>query len=96
MEVLGSMFVWGSITFCFVHTGGCMMMAESYSDKTVAACIAKHLEQHDGVLQFRSNARMTLMCSPVRLGLYTLRSLCLKTIQDHLSTVTLHGGSQTF
>lgn len=42
-----------------------MMMAETFSDKAVSDCIAKYLQQGSQGLQFRSNAKMTLLCSPV-------------------------------
>lgn len=53
-----------------------MMMAESYGDKTVAECIAKYFQlQEDQALQFRTNAKLTLFCSPVSLASGT-RRLC--------------------
>lgn len=42
-----------------------MMMAESFNDRVVADCIAKYFQLDHQALQFRSNAKMTLLCSPV-------------------------------
>ena len=42
-----------------------MMMAETFGDKAVSDCIAKYFQQDSQSSQFRSNAKMTLLCSPV-------------------------------
>lgn len=46
--------------------GGSMMMAETFSHKSVSACLAEYFRTDRGdTLQFGASAKMTLLCSPV-------------------------------
>lgn len=43
-----------------------MAMAETFSDKTMGACLTEYFKLNsEGTLQFGASGKMTLLCSPV-------------------------------